>query len=302
MLRRAIRALLRPFRRAGGAPRVRPSPDGVHFPLPGLGELDLKLHDTGDPWISGMIRQGHPMDPKVLAVLRAFIRPGDTFLDLGGNIGWFTLIGSRLVGPRGKVFAVEPDPANAAVLRENIRRNGCANTTLFEVAAGASESTARLYRSAENAGDHQMAATSDRTDWVDVPVRRLDTLMTGDHARVDVLKMDTQGSEVAALSGMGALLAANPSMRMVLEFWPYGLAQVGGSTEKLVELLADPPRRFWLMDHLGQILPVTPADLVVLSRTTYAPDTRLHGDIVVVAAGDEAAIRRIRAMETRRSV
>jgi FkbM family methyltransferase len=236
---------------------VRATPDGTRIRVPGIGWLDLRLHASGDHWISAPIRQGYLMDPHVMAALGAFIRPGDTFLDVGGNIGWFAVIGSRQVGPGGKVFTIEPDPDNAALLRENLRRNGCANATLCEAAAGAVEGTARLFRSPDNAGDHQMAVASERTDWVEVLVRPLDALLDG-VARVDVLKMDTQGSEVLALRGMQRLLAANPAIRMVLEFWPHGLAQCGCTAEELIALLGAHPRRYWLMDHAKGIAPVTP--------------------------------------------
>ena len=268
--------------------------DGAEIEVPGVGRLDLKLHAAGDAWISDPIRQGHVLEPFVLAVLRELVRPGDTLLDVGANIGWFTVIGSRLVGAGGRVIAVEPEAANAALVRENVRRNGCGNVVLHEVAAGAGEATARLYRSGDNSGDHRMAIDSDRAAWVDVAVRPLDALVEG---QVDVVKMDTQGSEVAALRGMADLLARNPRMRMVLEFWPHGLAQCGASTADLVALLGGIGRIFWLMDVYGGITRVTPDELIALAEGDYAPATQLHGDIIVVAVDDQAAIAAISARE-----
>ena len=279
-----------------GPPPWRATADGVDIDVPGIGRLDIRLHPSGDRWISDPLRQGNVLEPYVLAVLRDLVRPGDTMLDVGGNIGWFTVIGSRLVGPQGRVVAVEPERGNAALVRDNIARNGCGNAELFEIAAGAVEATARLYRSPDNSGDHQMAVASDRAAWVDVTVRPLDAVVS---TKVDVVKMDTQGSEVLALRGMRGMLAANPAMRMVLEFWPHGLAQCGCTTAEFMALLAGHPRVIWLMDVRGVITHVTPERLVALAEGAYAPATQAHGDIIVVAANDAEAISRIAAREKR---
>jgi FkbM family methyltransferase len=293
MIRRIARRLLSPLR----PPPVRVTADGAAVRVPGVGRFDLRLHATGDRWISDAIRSGLLLEPLVTRALQALVRPGDTLLDVGGNIGWFAVIGSRLVGPSGRVITVEPEPANAAVLRENIRRNGCANAELLEIAAGAADGTARLYRSPDNSGDHRLGASAEgREAWVDVPVRRLDAAVSG---RVDVLKMDTQGSEVAALTGMEGLLAANPAMRMVIEFWPHGLATCGSDTAALMALLAARPRRYWLMDHRSLVVPTTPERILALAAGEYAPETQLHGDIVALAETDAEGIGRMRALETR---
>lgn len=297
LLRRLARRVLAPFRPPPPLPpghvRTELTRDGAIIPLPGVGRLDMRLHPTGDPFISDPIRRGVVFEARVLETLRGFIRPGDRVLDVGGNIGWFTVIASHLVGPTGLVVAVEPDPANAAVLRDNLARNRCANASVVEAAAGAEDGTASLYRSETNPGDHQMARIADRPDAVDVAVRRLDAVVAG---HIDVLKMDTQGSEVLALRGMSALLAANPAMRMILEFWPHGLDRVGGTTAELMALLAGTPRRFWLIDNDDSIAAVTPEELIALAAGRYAPATYRHGDLVAVAADDATAIAHLERM------
>ena len=276
----------------------RPLADGVRIRVPGVGWLALRLHPHGDNFISTALRQGQLLDAHVLEVLRSLVRRGDTVLDVGGNIGWFSVIGSRLVGQAGRVFAIEPDPLNAAMLRENLRRNGCTNVILEEVAAGAAAGVARLYHSADNAGDHQMAVVADRASWVDVAVRPLDALLAGRVARADVVKMDTQGSEVATLRGMTGLLAAHPATRMVLEFWPHGLERCGSTATELIDLLEAVPRRYWLLVHTGTIHPTTAARLRELAVTDLAPATVMHADIVAVAAGDSDGIARMTALES----
>jgi|GEM_PF-428021 len=264
----------------------------------GAGPLSFRLHPTADPWVSGVIRRGDLFDPLILTALRTLLGPGDTLLDVGGNIGWFTVIGSRLVGPTGQVIAIEPEPANAALLAANLAGNDCRNVLLHQVAAGAEATTARLYLDTENFGDHRMAIASARTRWVDVDVRPLDTLLDGGRQRVDLLKMDTQGSEVHALRGMRALLATNPAMRMVIEFWPHGLENCGSDAADLLALLTRQPRLFWLIRSQARIDRITPEALLALADGELSPASEGHGDIVVLSATDEAGIQRMAALET----
>lgn len=279
--------------------RYRPTADGVRIRVPGVGWVAMRLHPSGDNFISAALRLGELQDPHVLAVLRGFTRPGDTVLDVGANIGWFSVIASRLVGPRGTVFAIEPDPLNADLLRDNLLRNSCANVIVEQVAAGGGAGTARLYHSADNAGDHQMAIIADRPSWVDVAVLPLDTLMAGRAQRLDVLKMDTQGSEAAALRGMAGLLARHPRLRLVLEFWPHGLERCGSSAAELLDLLDAAPRRYWLMENSGRISPTDIAALRHRAATDFAPETVMHADIVVVATSDAEAIAVMARLESR---
>jgi FkbM family methyltransferase len=261
----------------------------------GLDALEFETHERPDQYISVAIRRDGQFEPHILAVVRAMTRVGDTMLDIGANIGWFSVIGSRLVGPRGRLVAVEPDPVNFAILRRNLSRNACHNVTAHQLAAGASETTARLYLSPDgNQGDHRMAVASDRRDWVEVPVRRIDALLNG-VARVDVVKMDTQGSEVRVLQGMPATLAANPMLRMVLEFWPHGLVQCGSSAEEFSKLLSARPSVLWLMRNDGRMSRVTAQRLVELARTDYSPESEAHGDVVAVHADDTELIARLDA-------
>ena len=58
------------------------------------------------------------------------VKPGDTFVDVGANAGYYTIIGSRLVGEKGKVYAFEPEPAMFALLEKNVRLNGLTNVVL----------------------------------------------------------------------------------------------------------------------------------------------------------------------------
>jgi FkbM family methyltransferase len=265
--------------------------------IAGVGNFDLVLHDCPDIWISDPIRRGEMVDPHILELLRELITPGSVFVDVGANIGWFTVIGSRLTGRNGRVFAIEPDPRNYEILTRNVTLNGCCNVRIDQVAAGASDATAWLYRSIDNQGDHRLSVVSERADRIQVRVCRLDSVLRRRTHRVDLVKIDTQGSETAVLNGMTDLLRANPRVRLILEFWPHGLEDCGSSTTELTKALSQRPSLFWLLRHDESATAVSPEDIERLGREEFAPATLHHADLVSIAEDDEEARTVLRAKE-----
>src|SRR5215472_351500 len=163
--------------------------------IDGLGELKFALHSLEDIWLSDVLRKDQVVEWHIYLLLRELLRPGDCLLDIGANIGWFTVIGSRLVGHLGRVLAVEPDPFNLRLLKRNLRLNGCNNVEVFPWALGDRPGKATLYRSFNNQGDHQLAVHSDRPDYVRVRVTAVDELLKKWHQKIAFIKIDTQGSE-----------------------------------------------------------------------------------------------------------
>src|SRR5882757_11121436 len=104
----------------------------------GLGHLlyvstaDLPL----DHAHAGLIVRG-TLEPPVQEALRRLLAPGDVFYDIGANVGFFTILGARLVGPQGHVVAFEPVPACARAVGRNIELNGFAHAEIREAAVGA---------------------------------------------------------------------------------------------------------------------------------------------------------------------
>ena len=83
-------------------------------------------------------------EPHVTNEFRKRLAPGDVCVDVGAHVGYYTLLASRLVGSGGHVYAFEPAPVCHRALLGNLERNGCANVTVFDVAAGAREPTVLL--------------------------------------------------------------------------------------------------------------------------------------------------------------
>ena len=91
-------------------------------------------------------------ETREIDLLCSFVKPGDCVLDVGANIGLYSLALSRAVGPSGRVIAVEPDPDNLALLRRNLQANGCTNVTVVEEALGDEAKEVLLFEVADNRG------------------------------------------------------------------------------------------------------------------------------------------------------
>jgi FkbM family methyltransferase len=181
---------------------------------------------------------GGPWEPLETAAVRAALRPGDGVLDVGANVGHYTLVAASAVGPRGHVWAFEPAPRPFAALTANVRLNGLRNVILEQVACGEHDGAATLHLDAANAGGHSLAADNVERPGGAVPLLRLDTWLarTPSAAPVRLLKTDAQGAELAVLRGAeGLLRSRRPTL--LLEFWPYGLRRCGADADALLRLL-----------------------------------------------------------------
>lgn len=182
--------------------------------------------------------QGHPFEPDILVALQRLVRRGDTVVDIGANIGYFTAHLARLVGAGGCVHAFEPDPANFALLAENMRANNLSPVQLHQAALGAQAGKATLHISEYNGGMHRLYESVCCTGpGLDVAVQTLDQLLAG--SRIDLIKIDIEGYEPAALLGAQACLRANPALKIVSEYCPVSILEAGGQPSAMLNWLRE---------------------------------------------------------------
>lgn len=172
-----------------------------------------------------------------LQYLRRKLRPGDIFIDVGANIGLWTLVAASSVCPGGRVFSFEPNPATLGKLAENIKLNGKeAIVDLFPEAVSKAEGVVQFVCDPQ----HNISAISrcgyEGSNLISVQTRALDSLLTNElvATRLVGVKLDTEGQELNALQGAAGLLEkCSPWLIVefnttllpsnVLEAWPvYG--------------------------------------------------------------------------------
>jgi len=168
-------------------------------------------------------------------LLRRILFAGAVVADVGANIGIYSQFLSSCVGPTGIVHSFEPAAENFKRLQSATRN--LANVRLSQAAVGECSRSAELYLSGKLNVDHRTYITEgDSRRVVPIDIIALDDYFKPGQ-RVDLIKMDIQGYELHALRGANRVLADNPSAKLLLEFWPYGLKQAGASWIELIDTL-----------------------------------------------------------------
>jgi FkbM family methyltransferase len=174
------------------------------------------------------------LEPGTRSVISKVLTPGMTFVDVGAHIGLLTLSAARAVGSGGKVLAVEPVPLSFKLLNQAITINGMLDRVdAIRVAAGTRRTRSRFY--VMNVLGHssffQSAQPTEVETEIEVDVMPLDDLVQPGE-RVDLVKIDVEGAELAVLEGMTRIIAENPHLAIIAEYGPAHLKRNQITSEK----------------------------------------------------------------------
>ena len=164
-------------------------------------------------------------DPSVCDYLRQRVRPGDTCLNVGANVGIYTLLLARWSGPNGQVYAFEPNPAVRAILEDNVRRNGCAAYVDISNQAVGDEPGEAAFFAEGVTGIGRLGRphpASGGASTFTVPVTTLDEFCGRHHLSPNWIVMDIEGFEIPALEGATETLRAGlqTGLNLVVEMHP----------------------------------------------------------------------------------
>lgn len=167
------------------------------------------------------------------------ISEGMQIVDVGAQIGYYTLLFSRWVGDVGKVFCFEPDPENYRLLLKNIAANQVRNTVPIQKAVSNHNGKTTLFQSSDNKGDHRINDFyvfdgDDQRKKIEIECVTLDSIFTKEQI-IDFVKMDIQGAEMLAIDGMAEILRRNSNMSLLIEFWPFAIEKSGFSPREFIE-------------------------------------------------------------------
>jgi FkbM family methyltransferase len=182
-------------------------------------------------------------------LLKKILFPGAVVVDVGANIGIYSEFLSHCIGPTGLVHSFEPSPDNFKRLRAATRN--LSNVRLSEAGVGEYTGNSELYLSETLNVDHRSyVAHGDARRTIPIQMVALDDYFKPGE-RVDLIKMDIQGSELHALRGASRVIADNPSIKLLFEFWPYGLKQAGVKWADLIGALAQKGMIVWQVSSQG---------------------------------------------------
>jgi FkbM family methyltransferase len=172
----------------------------------------------------------------ITRTFRRYIKPGFNVADIGANVGFYSLLMSRLVGDRGKVRAFEPNPRVYQRLLRNLSLNNAKNVTPHQLALSESEGEISLHLPPLDT--HGLASLRNQGwkggETVQVATRRLDDFLSGE--RVDVIKVDVEGAELLVLKGAEKTITEQRPC-LLLEFNPRVTQSFGYSPVEIARLV-----------------------------------------------------------------
>ena len=177
---------------------------------------------------------------QMTTVVKNIITEGMVCLDIGANIGYFTLIMARLVGEGGRVFAFEPEPHNFDLLVKNIALNGYDNITPVPKAISNRDGRSKLFLDRTSFGANSLVRQNVPDigqDTVEVEVQTLDSFFKDYDGKVDFIKMHVEGAELTVLEGMEDILNKNKNLIIITRFLPSLLAGFGSPPEEYLNRL-----------------------------------------------------------------
>lgn len=201
------------------------------------GRFHCDLHD----FVSSRIYYFGVWEPNLTGLLMRRLAKGDVFVDVGANIGYFSVLASRLVGETGRVVAIEASPRIHAMLADDLTLNQAANVRALNVAVSDHDGTAAIYAGPEeNRGATSLRA--ERGGHYEARVRTApltDLLEPAELARVRFIKIDVEGAELPVLLDLLAHLDVYPAnMEIIVEVAPDEMRDAGVPLDTLIERFA----------------------------------------------------------------
>ena len=194
--------------------------------------MELDLCD----WIPQDIYLTGDFESTSSAIAKKLLKPGDTVVDVGANIGYFSLLFAHCVGNTGSVYSFEPVPALASKLEKNVELNHFGQVIVSTIALSDHRGTARFYSGPEdNTGLSSLREPRQSSGSFDAELAPFDDLVK-DSSAITLVKIDVEGAELQVLRGMERLLR-NARPNLLLEVTDTFLRELGDSASSLLAFL-----------------------------------------------------------------
>jgi FkbM family methyltransferase len=245
-------------------------------------DVKLKTHNPkNDIGVSAYLHKNKIWEPFETSLIIKIINKKEYFVDVGANIGYYSLLSSKLLKSGGMVYSFEPELKNIEIFKENIKENKVQNVVLFENACSNNDDPIYLTLSKNNLGDHRVSKNKNLESKNIAPIV-LDDVYKKFNFIPDLVKIDTQGYEFNILSGSQSLLSqSNTKTIFIIEFWPKGLQDQNYSLSKLINLINKNYFSFFaLFEENKTIFNISIDHLLDWSKTIMSPSTDRYMNII----------------------
>lgn len=190
------------------------------FEIPLRGKLVVSNSDLG---LGLYLRTKGEFEPLQTKTFIKTVKKGDTVLDIGANVGYYTILASKLVGPKGKVYAFEPDPDNLVLLNKNLELNGCKNVVVSPFALSDENGKDFLVKDSVNPGESTLSLRK-KGKRIEIQKITLDAFLENEGIEeIDVAKIDVEGAEIGVLKGGLKTLKNSKNLTLFIEDNPKAL-------------------------------------------------------------------------------
>jgi FkbM family methyltransferase len=194
-------------------------------------------------------RAGQLYEPETSLPVDLLLQPGDTFIDIGGHVGFFSMLAAGLVGPSGRVYVFEPERANYEHLLTHIALNNFHHVFPFPWAVGHPTAVVDFFTNADNDGGHALwdpgrhhfnQKSREQVSKHPVFLVSLDDIFgAAQPGFAKLIKIDTEGNEANILRGARNFLTRAQIPAVIAEVNHFGLAQLGSSEQEMRTLMTD---------------------------------------------------------------
>lgn len=224
---------------------------------------NLKIKVQMNEMIGSHIAFEGNYEPGLAKLLKDELNPGEHFLDVGTNIGYFSLVGASCVQKEGRVSSIEASKETFLKLQENIKLNGLEDIIKAQNIAAWSENKVLTFNVAASghSGMSSVRSLNGKIKKIKVNAKKLEEVIDFKKHPVKVIKLDIEGAELEALKGMKKLiLHSNPSIFMELS--PNYLKELGSSKEEIIEFLKKGlGYKIFQYDSSGKITKISESDI-----------------------------------------
>ncbi len=216
-----------------------------------LDRFSIYVRDS-DAAVGRAVKSGS-YEPHVTKVFQDRLKPGMHVLDIGANIGFFTMLSAALVGSSGSVMAIEPNPENAKLVELSRRANGFENVTIVQAGAGRELGLLVLNTAYSNGTTSTLSDdAAELADATTVPCLRIDDIVPADK-QIGFIKIDIEGAEYNALLGASGLIRRCHPV-IVSEFSPGLMKGISGiDAREYVKFILDFGYRVSIVEPNGNL-------------------------------------------------
>lgn len=160
-------------------------------------------------------------------IVKNEIKEGNVVLDIGANIGYYTVLFAKLVGEAGKVYAFEAEASNFKILKKNVYENNYNNVMLEQKAVSNKSGTVKFYIGKDSNTENQLFKPNVKHEEIEVESVSIDEYFKQLNQKIDFVKMDIQGAEPLVIEGMTEIIKTNKNLKIMLEWWPDAIRKYG---------------------------------------------------------------------------